>query len=297
MTYDLGIKKIVLEAHRLRQISVRTLEKIFRIGKSTIYRWLSGQKKKGRKSKVSPEMVNSIVNKVKADQMISLKELKLWSQKKFDQTASVSTIYRIIKRAKITYKKVRWKTKVPEKEIKIHDFKERMKETSFQKIVCLDEVGFQLEMSQQKGWSQRGSRCISYKRRKGRQNYHGIFLMDYSGKIEYKIYDKPINCQRFLDFIRGCQSDNQNNIVLDNLRVHHNSTVKMELTGKYKEILWTPSYSPEVNPIEMLFSSLKSHLRRKAVTTETELRRNIAEYINHFKKEMAVNFYHHSWSH
>ena len=49
--------------------------------------------------------------------------------------------------------------------------------------------------------------------------------------------------------------------LMDNARIHHNK----ELKSKVNNILYNIPYSPETNPIEMLFSELKSKLRKELV--------------------------------
>ena len=51
-------------------------------------------------------------------------------------------------------------------------------------------------------------------------------------------------------------------VVMDNLRTHHIQTVSELLHGAGAEVLYLPAYSPDLNPIEKLWSKVKAVLRK-----------------------------------
>lgn len=51
-------------------------------------------------------------------------------------------------------------------------------------------------------------------------------------------------------------------IIMDNLNVHKNSFDKDLFTNKGVEIRYLPRYSPEYNPIEMMWSKIKTIIRK-----------------------------------
>tara|TARA_Y100000815_G_scaffold275226_1_gene312270 strand:- start:2704 stop:2970 length:267 start_codon:yes stop_codon:yes gene_type:complete len=56
---------------------------------------------------------------------------------------------------------------------------------------------------------------------------------------------------------------------------------------------WTilPSYSPDLNPIEMAFSKLKAHLRRIGAHTFTDLFNAIAEICDLYSPDECWNYF------
>lgn len=73
-------------------------------------------------------------------------------------------------------------------------------------------------------------------------------------------------------------------IIMDNMRTHH-ATAVTELAERLNiHILYLPPYSPDMNPIEKMWSKIKSILRKtKARTTE-----DLQEAINNaFKKRQC----------
>ena len=54
-------------------------------------------------------------------------------------------------------------------------------------------------------------------------------------------------------------------VVMDNLRTHHIQAVGELLHGAGAEVLYLPPYSPDLNPIEKLWSKVKALLRKLRV--------------------------------
>jgi transposase len=51
-------------------------------------------------------------------------------------------------------------------------------------------------------------------------------------------------------------------VILDNLCIHKTPTVARLIEAKGAAVRYLPAYSPDLNPIEMAFAKLKSHLRQ-----------------------------------
>jgi len=72
-------------------------------------------------------------------------------------------------------------------------------------------------------------------------------------------------------------------VIMDNISMHKNPYVKelIESTGAIVEFL--PPYSPDLNPIEKLWSKLKQILRRMETSTRDIFDKSIVEAINLIK--------------
>lgn len=51
-------------------------------------------------------------------------------------------------------------------------------------------------------------------------------------------------------------------VILDNFTVHHNHEARRLIEAKGCYLLFLPTYSPDFNPIELLFSKIKAYLRK-----------------------------------
>lgn len=60
-------------------------------------------------------------------------------------------------------------------------------------------------------------------------------------------------------------------VVMDNLSVHKSLAARAIIEAAGATVLFTPTYSPEYNPIELWWADLKRGLRRHAATTVDSL--------------------------
>jgi len=65
-------------------------------------------------------------------------------------------------------------------------------------------------------------------------------------------------------------------VVMDNLAPHKNAETLALLTQAGAQALFLPAYSPDLNPIEKMWSKVKNHLRSAAARTAEELQQAIA---------------------
>jgi transposase len=56
-------------------------------------------------------------------------------------------------------------------------------------------------------------------------------------------------------------------VVLDNLPAHKSNDVRELIEAAGAELCYLPPYSPDLNPIELSFATLKTHLRKNAKRT------------------------------
>ena len=81
---------------------------------------------------------------------------------------------------------------------------------------------------------------------------HGIFY--------YELFDKSVNTEKFVSFLRNFKSKHGKtgfHLYLDNLAVHRTKIVKDSFREMEIIPIYTAPYSPELNPIEFVFSFLK----------------------------------------
>lgn len=87
------------------------------------------------------------------------------------------------------------------------------------------------------------------------------------GILGYKLYRGPVNGESFMDFVEtvlvpALAEMEDPVVVMDNCSLHHMPEVEAAIRAAGGEVLFLPPYSPELNPIELLFSKMKALLRR-----------------------------------
>ena len=69
-------------------------------------------------------------------------------------------------------------------------------------------------------------------------------------------------------------------VILDNLAAHKVERVRELVEARGRRLLFLPSYSPDLNPIEEAFSKIKGALRKAAARTREALVEAIAEALS-----------------
>jgi len=140
------------------------------------------------------------------------------------------------------------------------------------RFVFLDESGAKTNMTRLYGRAPIGRRCNFF-------NAHGhwktttmISAIRRDSVIEEAtlLLDGPMNSATFLGYIERCLAPALRPgeiVVMDNLSSHKASGVEEAIERAGASVWWLPPYSPDLNPIEKLWSKIKSGLRRAAAGT------------------------------
>jgi len=66
-------------------------------------------------------------------------------------------------------------------------------------------------------------------------------------------------------------------VVMDNLSVHKNQSARASIEAAGAEVWYLPPYSPDYNPIEKMWSKIKSYLRKVEARTPDALFQSIGD--------------------
>lgn len=80
-------------------------------------------------------------------------------------------------------------------------------------------------------------------------------------------------------------------VVLDNLSSHKNKTARALLETAGIELRFLPAYSPDLNPIEKMWSKIKESLRSAQARTQPDLVRAIASAFESVSSRDAMNWF------
>lgn len=95
-----------------------------------------------------------------------------------------------------------------------------------------------------------------------------------NGKTSYTVYCGGTTGERFAEYLKTKLIPTLSKtdvIVMDNMRSHHAKIVKQVLDESEIKYLYLPPYSPDLNPIEKMWSKLKAYLRKEKVRVVSEL--------------------------
>ncbi len=88
------------------------------------------------------------------------------------------------------------------------------------------------------------------------------------GTIVYTTYQGGTTAKRFYDYIKdnlipSLKKDDV--VIMDNMSLHHTKIVTKLLDDKNITYKYLPPYSPDLNPIEKMWSKMKAYLKKKKV--------------------------------
>jgi transposase len=111
------------------------------------------------------------------------------------------------------------------------------------------------------------------------------------------VLDGPMDQEAFLVYVREilCPTLHPGDIVIaDNLKSHKTDAVRTTLEAVGATILYLPPYSPDFNPIEMVFSKLKALLKKAAPRTVDALWNEIGTLLDTFSPTECANYFKHA---
>jgi transposase len=83
-------------------------------------------------------------------------------------------------------------------------------------------------------------------------------------------------------------------VILDNLRVHKRVEARAAIEAAGAQVRFLPAYSPDFNPIELVFGRLKAHLRKVGARTIDPLMDAIGAALNAVTAEDARACFRHA---
>jgi transposase len=108
------------------------------------------------------------------------------------------------------------------------------------------------------------------------------------------VLDGPMDGEAFLVYVRDflCPVLRPGDIVIaDNLSSHKIVAARELIEAKGAELRLLPPYSPDLNPIEKLFSKLKALLRKAAHRTVDALWEEIGKILDTFSPHECANYF------
>jgi transposase len=80
-------------------------------------------------------------------------------------------------------------------------------------------------------------------------------------------------------------------VIMDNLSPHKSEPTLALIAAAGASVRFLPAYSPDLNPIEMMWSKLKALLRAAEARTAEELRRAIAAALRQVSAQDAAHWF------
>jgi len=293
----------------LQRFTQQELADIYGVNEKTIRRHLKlsnkPKQKRGRKKTFEGDKLDDLRDYVISFQIITQKFLA----EKF--SCSQSTICLSLRRAKVVYKKITYQSSEQLKKrnkVRIEEFINKTIPSLLQynaNIFFLDECSFHLNLAPRKGYYLKGFRLVGRRPGNRGKNQTLILLAQIANGekiIRSRLIEEGLNSEKFHKFLSDFNppnNDKENCLIMDNLSTHKatKSCQKLGLTtieelmiSKNTRIIFTPSYTPELNPVEQMFSIIRRHVENKQARRRDILNLVIEEKLVFFQQEDTTKY-------
>ena len=167
---------------------------------------------------------------------------------------------------------------------------------SMDRLVFIGETGANTKMIRRYGWGPKSARVLSDVPfgHWGTTTFVGALRT--TGITAPLVVDGPMNGDVFLAYVEQqlIKTLKPNDVVImDNLSSHKRASVKEAIESVSAHLVYLPPYSPDLNPIEMVFSKLKTLLRKSAERTVEGLWTRIGQLLDQFTPDECRNYFRH----
>ena len=162
------------------------------------------------------------------------------------------------------------------------------------RIVCIDESAAKTNMTRIYGRALRGQRCHDSTPDSRWKTTTMLSSLRADGHTECMIYEGGTTRALFERYVTEilCPSLRKGDVVImDNLSSHKSQTITEKINKCYAELKYLPAYSPDLNPIEKMWSKLKAILRKLKARTVKELDDAIAIGLDAITPDDAIGWF------
>jgi transposase len=163
-------------------------------------------------------------------------------------------------------------------------------------LIFIDETWAKTNMSRLRGRAPRGERLIA-------KVPHGhwytttlVAALGIEGICASMVLDGAIDADHFEKFVETIllpELRAGDVVIMDNLSSHKRPRTRELIESVGATVLYLPPYSPDLNPIEMIFSKIKQALRSGSYRTRDALRRAIQPILDTVTANDAINCFAH----
>ena len=175
-------------------------------------------------------------------------------------------------------------------------WKRDQRELDAGRLIFIDETWGKTNMTRLRGRSRRGDRLVS-------KVPHGhwttttlIAALGLEGILCSTVVDGAVNGDVFESFVEHVlvpELRAGDVVIMDNLSSHKRQRTRSLIEATGAELVFLPPYSPDLNPIEMVFSKIKQRLRTLACRTREALWESMQSVLETITPTDASNCFRH----
>jgi transposase len=173
-------------------------------------------------------------------------------------------------------------------------WQQSQKQLDLKRLVFIDETWAKTNMAPTHGRCRRGERLYAKVPHGHWKTTTFVAALRHDGIAAPFVLDGPINGECFLAYVKEVLAPTLSPgdiVLIDNLGSHKSAKVRAAIEAAGAELRFLPRYSPDLNPIEMMFSKLKTLLRRASERSVEALWSRIGELLDLFPPNECENYF------
>jgi transposase len=175
-------------------------------------------------------------------------------------------------------------------------WREQARQLDSEQLVIVDECGSNIALTPIYARSPKGQRAVGAVPRNYGKNITVLASLSLQGMGEALILEGAADTCAFEIYIEQILAPSLRPgqiVIMDNLSAHQGPHVRQAIESKGCRLLYLPSYSPDLSPIEEAFSKLKACLRRLGARTQEALQEAIAQALQTITPQDAQGYFSH----
>jgi len=163
-----------------------------------------------------------------------------------------------------------------------------------ERLVFIDETWTKTNMARLRGRGPRGQRVIGSVPHGHWKTSTFLAGLRHDRIVAPLVMDGALNGRSFCAYVEQFLAPTLQSgdvVVADNLGSHKVAGARNAIEARGASLLFLPAYSPDLNPIEQVFSKLKQFLRSAAPRTRPALWRNIGHGLDRFSPTECSNYF------
>lgn len=162
------------------------------------------------------------------------------------------------------------------------------------RLVFIDETSTNTKLTKRTGWSPCGERYHMDAPFGSWQTQTFIAGLRHNGLTAPWLVDAPMNAEIFAIYVETQLAPTlapRDIVILDNVAFHKARRIEEIVAARGAWLLFLPPYSPDLNPIEMAFSKLKTLLRKHAARTYDAITDALGDICELFSPSECGNYF------
>ncbi len=165
------------------------------------------------------------------------------------------------------------------------------------RLVFIDETWVKTNMTRLRGWSPRGEALLAKVPHGHWKTLTFLAGLRHDRIIAPLVLDGPINGATFTAWVEQSLApalEPGDVVILDNLGSHKGKPARQAIRKVGAHLLFLPPYSPDLNPIEMMFAKLKTLVRKADERTIETTWRRVGKLLDAFPPQECAAYLRHA---